>query len=153
MGVTVCSTFMGGCAFLQHNYEWVWLFSVLLWVGVTGSGWVWMVACVSGWVWLGKGGCGCVWLGVCDCLKHIYGWVHFSGRHLWVDVSVQSAFMDECTFSEHIYECVWLFRAFLWMSVGGCGWVWLRVGEYDWVWVGVTGYGEIWLGVDGWLKW
>ena len=48
MGVAVCSTFMGGCVFLEVNYECVWLFSVLLWVGVTGTGWVWMVVCVGG---------------------------------------------------------------------------------------------------------
>ena len=60
MGVAVSSTFMGGCVFLELNYEYVGLFSVLLWVGVTGSGWVWMVVCVGGWVRVGKGGCGCV---------------------------------------------------------------------------------------------
>ena len=30
-----------------------------------------------------------------------------------------------CAFLEHIYQWVWLFRAFLWMCVGGCDWMWM----------------------------
>ena len=49
-------------------------------------------------------------------------------------------FMGGCDCLQHIYGWVWLFRAFLWVGVGGCDWVWLGVGGYDWVW-------------DGWVKW
>ena len=53
------------------------------------------------WVWVSLGGCdfmwvgvtGCGWAGkmiklVCDCLKHIFGYVYFSRRHLWIGVTV-----------------------------------------------------------------
>ena len=40
VGVTVYSTFMGGCAFLDCIYEWMWLFRAFLWVCVAECGWV-----------------------------------------------------------------------------------------------------------------
>ena len=52
--------------------------------------------------------------------------------------------MGGCDCLQHIYGLVWLFRAFLWVCVGGCDWMWLGEGRFDWVWLGVTGYG--WVG-------
>ena len=36
------------------------------------------------------GGCNYLWvgIGVCDCLKHIYGWVWLFRKHLWMGVTV-----------------------------------------------------------------
>ena len=51
MAVTVYSTFIGGCAFLEHIYEWVLLFRAFLLVCVGGCNWVWMGGC--NWVWMG----------------------------------------------------------------------------------------------------
>ena len=69
-------------------------------------------------------------MGRCAFLEYFYG----CG---WVVVTVQSIFMCWCTFLEYIYGWVlvfatvqtkfvwwvWLFRAFLWVGVTGCGWV------------------------------
>ena len=53
MDVTVYSTFTGGCAFLEHIYEWVWQFRATLWVcrlGLGGCDWVWVGVTGCGWV-------------------------------------------------------------------------------------------------------
>ena len=56
--MTVCGKFMGGCAFLEHNYEWMWLFSVLLWVGVDGC----VCVCGGGCDWVREGVGACDWV-------------------------------------------------------------------------------------------
>ena len=64
-----------------------------------------------------------VWV-FCESLKHIYGWVYLSRRHLFmsvtiyewlsVDVAVLNTFADMCTFLEYFH---------LWLGVTECGWV------------------------------
>ena len=48
----------------------------------------------------------------CDCLEHIYWWV-------WVDVTVENAFMGGCTFLEYIYGWVWMFVTVKGTFMGG----------------------------------
>ena len=45
VGVTVYSTFMGGCDCLEHFYGWVWM---------GGCDWVWLSVGGCDWVWAGK---------------------------------------------------------------------------------------------------
>ena len=54
--------------------------------------------------------------------------------------------MGRCDCLQYIYGWVLLFRAFLWVGVGGCDWVWIGVGGCDWVWVRVGGCDWVWMG-------
>ena len=42
---------------------------------------------------------------------------------------------------------------FVWMVVGGCGWLWVVVGGCGWLWVVVGGCGWLWVVVGGLLSW
>ena len=61
--MTVYSTFMGGCTFLEHIYDWIWLFREFLMVSVTGCDWV-LPEHFYGWECLGVIECDWVWMGV-----------------------------------------------------------------------------------------
>ena len=113
--VTIQMIFTGGYDYLEHIYEWVYLFRIMLWVSV----------------------------GQCDCSNHIYGWVYLSKRYSWIGATVQKTFTGGCDYLEHINGCasfqttcimgvcgcdclryidgqVCLFRIPLWMWVGCC---------------------------------
>ena len=96
---------VSGCDSLRNIYRYVCLFRILSWVGVTVEN-----AFMGGYTFLEyvsvMGRCGCLWLlnphlwvvalflnllvgdiGVCDCLKHIYGWVWLFRAHLWIGMN------------------------------------------------------------------
>ena len=70
---------MGGFAFAEYLYGWVW---VGVTVQITFMGGCTFLEYIYGWVWV-----------VCDCLKHIYGWVCLYRTHLEVGVTVFRAFL------------------------------------------------------------
>ena len=77
VGVTAYSTFLGGCASLEHIYEWVWLLEHFY-------GWVWLGATYSGWV--------------CKMVKPIvYMWLgntYYNFRYLAIMLSIRSHGFD-----------------------------------------------------------
>ena len=59
-------------------------------------------------------------MAVCDCLKHIYGWVCLSRQNLWMNVAVKTTFMGGSAFIEYLYGWVWVGATVKIIFMGGC---------------------------------
>ena len=76
----------GDCDCLEHIFGWMYLFRTNLWVRVPFQN---------------------LFMGGCDCVEHINGKVCLFRTYygsMWVNMAVQSTFMDRFSLLEYIYR-------------------------------------------------